>query len=211
MRAARGINRGRSPSSSWQLDRLSPNERGRDPRSSGEEEDENMLQKIGLLAFIAGVGTNDGLTHNLVVVGPSPTRPTPKIRCAPEGICWGALGSAVGQVVATAGGPSVACVWSSHRAACTVGDWLTIHWRRRDDRYRSMSTPTSFAVRVAVLVFVGWGRSPIRRTAWLVRYRPFRSLRAVWRQCAGSRQVGSAWSQGSIPLCARAFRVKRLA
>ena len=161
-----------------------------------------MLQKIGLLAFIAGVGTNVGLTHNLVVVGPSPTRPTPKIRCAPEGICWGALGSAVGQVVATAGGPSV---------ACTVGDWLTIHWRRRDDRYRSMSTPTSFAVRVAVLVFVGRGRSPIRRTACLVRYRPFRSLRAVWRQCAGSRHVGSAWSQGSIPLCARAFRVKRLA
>ncbi len=35
-----------------------------------------MLQRMGLLAFIGSVGTNDGLTHNLVVVGSSPTRPT---------------------------------------------------------------------------------------------------------------------------------------
>jgi len=84
--SSRDIDRACSPSSSRQVARLSPvspNDRGRDPRSSGEEEDENMLQKMGLQAFIGSVGTNDGLTHNLVVVGSSPTRPTEETRCIP--------------------------------------------------------------------------------------------------------------------------------
>ena len=72
--SSREIDRACSPSSGRQLDRLSPvspNERGRDPRSSGEEENENMLQRMGLSAFIGSVGTNDGLSHNLELWGSS--------------------------------------------------------------------------------------------------------------------------------------------
>ena len=47
---------------------------------SGEEKDENMSQKMGLLAFIGSVGTNGSPTHDLVVEGLSPAHPTEDTR-----------------------------------------------------------------------------------------------------------------------------------